>query len=50
MMSRVITLLVWLQMMKKAEEATSQVQKLLQKSLENWLPGWMEERYEKVLI
>ncbi|KAK9846741.1 hypothetical protein WJX84_012208 [Apatococcus fuscideae] len=37
------------QMMKKAEEATSQVQKLLQKSLENWLPGWMEERYEKVI-
>lgn len=41
---------VWmpLQMLSKAEEATAQVQQLLEKSLEKWLPNWMEKRYEKV--
>ena len=37
-----------LQMLSKAEEATVQVQQLLEKSLEKWLPNWMEKRYEKV--
>lgn len=35
-------------MLSKAEEATAQVQQLLEKSLEKWLPNWMEKRYEKV--
>ncbi len=37
------------QMMKKAEEATTQAQQLLQKSLQNWLPGWLEVQYDKVM-
>ena len=37
-------------MLSKAEEATAQAQQLLQKSLEKWLPSWMETRYAKVRL
>ena len=41
--------MMFVQMMKKAEEATTQAQQLLQKSLQNWLPGWLEVQYDKVM-